>query len=135
MAIPKQSRRRQIRQLFGAAPDVGFMAQNTQTLSGAGAILPSAEVVFFTSTGSNALTLQDATRKGQVTTIRHVTDGGSGTLTAGSSLHLAYSPTATTGIASIVLANVNDWVDLMWTGYAYIPIRHGGDGVTITRVT
>lgn len=135
MAIPKQSRRRQIRQLFGTAPDVGFMAQNTQTLTGAGAVLPSAEVVFFTSTDDNALTLQDATRKGQVTTIRHVTDGGSGTLTAGASLHLAYSPTATTGIASIALANVNDWVDLMWTGYAYIPIRHGGTGVTITRVT
>lgn len=133
MAIPKQSRRRQIRQLFGAAPDVGFMAQNTQTLTGNGAVLPSAEVVFFTSTDDNTLTLQDATRKGQVTTIRHVTDGGSGTLTAGESLHLAYSPTATTGIASIVFTNVNDWVDLMWTGYAYIPIRHGG--VTITRVT
>jgi hypothetical protein len=135
MAIPKQPRRRNIQQLFGMNPDAGIMAQNTQTLEGAGAILPSAEVVFFTSTGSDALTLVDATRKGQVITVRHCTDGGSGTLTAGSSLHLAYSPTATTGIASIALADVNDWVDLMWTGKAYIPIRHGGTGVTITRAT
>jgi len=132
MAI-KQRRRRQIRQLFGMNPNAGIMAQNTQELEGAGAILPSAEVVFFTSTGSDALTLADGKTVGETTTIRHILDGGSGTLTAGSSLHLSYYPTGTTGIASIALANVDDWVELMWTGYAWVPVRNGGAGVTITH--
>jgi hypothetical protein len=54
----------------------------TQLMSGAGAVNVTSALTRFTSTGvDDALTLADGTVLGQVKTVTHVGDGGSGVLT------------------------------------------------------
>lgn len=86
------------------------------TLTGAGAINPLKKTTYFTSTGSNALTLADGTYYGQRVTIVHISDGGSGTITQTSGAKL------TASLARIVLANAYESVTLEWDGSVWNPI-------------
>lgn len=73
-------------------------------LSGAGAVPVNTALTKFTSTGaSQALTLANGVN-GQVKTIVHVVDGGSGVLT----------PTTKTGYNTITFSGVGDAVTLMY---------------------
>jgi hypothetical protein len=97
-----------------------------QALSGAGAINLTTPVTRYTSTGAaQALTLADGTVTGHRKRIIHVSDGGSGVLTAGGSLHLGDS------IVSITLANLWDWVELEWqnSSTTWNVVAWGGAGV------
>lgn len=103
-----------------------------QALSGAGTIDPTAIMTRFTSTGAaQALALADGTIEGQEVYILHVTDGGSGVLTAGAALHLGE------GIATITIANARDWIRLKWLRSAagvwgWTPWGWGGGGLAFT---
>lgn len=90
--------------------------QQPGTLSGAGAIDPLKFTTYFTSTGSNALTLADGTYYGQRVTIVHISDGGSGTITQTSGAKL------TASLARIVLTNAYESVTLEWDGSVWNPI-------------
>lgn len=75
-----------------------------QALSGAGAVNVTTSATAFTSTGgAQALTLADGTN-GQIKTIAHVSDGGSGVLT----------PTTKSGYTTITFTNVGDSVTLQF---------------------
>lgn len=91
-----------------------------QALSGAGAVNITTAATDFTSTGaSQALTLADGT-VGQIKTITHIVDGGSGILT----------PTTKTGYTTITFTNAGDSVTLRYcttAGWCII----GSFGVTI----
>ncbi len=94
---------------------------SVQSLSGAGAINVTALTTAFTSTGgAQALTLTNGAA-GQIKTILHVVDGGSGVLT----------PTTKTGFSTITFTNAGDAVTLQYfTTVGWIVI--GWNGVTIT---
>jgi len=93
--------------------------QSAQTLSGAGAINVTSQVTYFTSTGaSQALTLADGTA-GQIKTIIHIVDGGSGVLT----------PTNFGSGSTITFTNVGDTATLLFTNSAWYLI--GSYGVTV----
>ena len=92
----------------------------TDTLSGVGAIPATSAVTLFTSTGaSQALTLADGTH-GQIKTIVHAVDGGSGILT----------PTTKTGFTTITFTAAGDSATLMFlTTRGWIIL--GTRGVTV----
>lgn len=82
----------------------GMMAGGVQSLSGAGAINVTQMSTAFTSTGvGDALTLADGVN-GQIKTIAHVSDGGTGVLT----------PTTKSGYTTITFTNVGDAVTLQF---------------------
>ena len=91
-----------------------------QALSGAGAVNVTDATTLFTSTGaSQALTLADGTH-GQIKTIVHAVDGGSGILT----------PTTKTGYSTITFTAAGDSVTLQFfttRGWCILASR----GVTI----
>lgn len=91
-----------------------------QFLSGAGAVNLTTLSTAFTSTGvGNALTLANGTA-GQLKTISHVADGGTGILT----------PTTKTGFTTITFTNAGDSVTLQYfttAGWCVV----GSFGVTI----
>jgi len=88
----------------GKATLSGPLITTPQALSGAGAINLTTGTTAFTSTGAaQALTLADGTN-GQIKTIVHVADGGSGVLT----------PTTASGYTIITFANVGDSVTLQF---------------------
>lgn len=84
-----------------------------QALSGAGAISIATYFTAVTTTGANALTLANATVKGQVKKITLVVDGGDGTLTL-------------TGYTSITFNDAGDYVILQWNGAAWVAIENSG---------
>jgi hypothetical protein len=92
----------------------------TDTLSGAGAIPATSAVTLYTSTAaSQALTLADGTH-GQLKTIVHAVDGGSGILT----------PATKTGYTTITFTGAGDSATLMFLttrGWVIIGTR----GVTV----
>jgi len=82
----------------------GTLITTPQTLSGAGAVDIVTSATAFTSTGAaQALTLANGTA-GQIKTIAHVVDGGSGVLT----------PTTKSGYTTITFTNVGDSVTLQY---------------------
>lgn len=82
----------------------GPLITTPQALSGAGAINLTTGTTAFTSTGAaQALTLADGTN-GQIKTIVHVADGGSGVLT----------PTTASGYTTITFTNIGDSVTLQF---------------------
>lgn len=86
-----------------------------QALSGAGAVNTTTPTTAFTSTGAaQALTLGNGTA-GQIKTIVHVVDGGSGVLT----------PTTALGYTTITFTNAGDSVTLQYftQGWAVIGVR------------
>tara|TARA_B100001059_G_scaffold102739_1_gene102528 strand:- start:1197 stop:1874 length:678 start_codon:yes stop_codon:yes gene_type:complete len=93
--------------------------QTAQALSGAGAVDLTSQITHFTSTGAaNALTLADGT-VGQIKTIIHIVDGGSGVLT----------PTNFGGGTNITLDAVGDTVTLIFTNSKWHVI--GSNSITI----
>jgi hypothetical protein len=93
---------------------------DSQALSGAGAIDPAKPTTLFTSTGaSQALTLANGTN-GQIKTIIHVVDGGSGVLT----------PSTKTGFSTITFTAAGDSATLQYlTTRGWIIL--GTRGVTV----
>lgn len=92
----------------------GAIIATPQALSGAGAVNLTTTCTDYTSTGNaQALTLANGT-SGQIKTISHVVDGGSGVLT----------PTTKIGFTSVTFTNVGDSVTLRYTanGWAIIGI-------------
>jgi hypothetical protein len=82
----------------------GALTTTPQALSGAGAVDVVTSATAFTSTGAaQALTLLNGTN-GQIKTIAHVVDGGSGVLT----------PTTKSGYTTITFTNVGDSVTLQY---------------------
>jgi len=82
----------------------GAFIATPQALSGAGAVNLTTASTAFTSTGAaQALTLANGTA-GQIKTICHVVDGGSGVLT----------PTTASGYTTITFTNVGDSVTLQY---------------------
>lgn len=92
----------------------GALVGSVQQLSGAGAVGITTIHTSFTSTGAaQALTLANGT-SGQVKTITHIVDGGSGVLT----------PTTALGYTTITFTNAGDSVTLRYTsaGWAIVGI-------------
>lgn len=80
-----------------------------QILTGAGEIKATARWVLFTSTaGAQALTIEDGLYDGQPITVTHFVDGGSGVVTAASAG--TFSSTFTT----LTLTNVGEFFTLVW---------------------
>ena len=95
--------------------------QTGQSLSGAGAVDVTSQVTLYTSTGaSEALTLANGTA-GQIKTIVHIVDGGSGILT----------PTTLLGGSTITFAAAGDTVTLYYVNDTYGWSVIGQNGVTI----
>ena len=93
--------------------------QTAQALSGAGAVDLTSQITHFTSTGAaQALTLADGAN-GQIKTIIHIVDGGSGVLT----------PTNFGGGTNITLDAVGDTVTLIFTNSKWHVI--GSNSITI----
>lgn len=94
----------------------GGLVGGVQSLSGAGAVNLTTLTTAFTSTGAaQALTLANGTA-GQIKTIVHAVDGGSGVLT----------PTTALGYTTITFTNVGDTATLQYvsTGWAILSV-HG----------
>lgn len=91
-----------------------------QALSGAGAVDVTHRTTKLTSTGgAQAITIADGTIASQRKTIVHDVDGGSMVLTPATPLHFAtYTFTA-----------VHDWLELEWTGAAWIIVAYGGGSI------
>lgn len=88
----------------------------TQSLSGAGAVDVVSSITEITSTGaSEALTLADGT-DGQIKTIIHITDGGSGVLT----------PSNFGSGSTITFTNVGDTATLLFTNSAWYILSEYG---------
>lgn len=98
-------------------PDNWIPAGAVQALSGAGAVNVTSYLTRVTTTGTNALTLANGTRVGQLKKIVQIVDGGDGTLT----------PTSASGWTTIVFNDVGDYVLLKWTGLAWIIVEQGND--------
>jgi len=89
---------------FPSGTFTGALITTPQALSGAGAVNVTTAATAFTSTGAaQALTLANGTA-GQLKTISHVVDGGSGVLT----------PTTCSGFTTITFTNVGDSVILQY---------------------
>ena len=96
-----------------------ILDQNPETISGASAVNVTSQITHFTSTGTgDALTLADGT-DGQMKTIVHISDGGSGILT----------PSNMAGGSTITFTDAGDTVTLLFTNSAWYVI--GQNGVTI----
>lgn len=91
-----------------------------QALSGAGAVDVTHRTTKLTSTGgAQAITIADGAVANQRKTIVHEVDGGSMVLTPATPLHFAtYTFTA-----------VHDWLELEWTGAAWIIVAYGGGSI------
>lgn len=88
---------------------VGAIIGGVQSLSGAGAVNVTQLHTSFTSTGAGqALTLANGT-VGQIKTITHVVDGGSGVLT----------PTTALGYTTVTFTNAGDSVTLRYTSQGW----------------
>ncbi|MFY7897154.1 MAG: hypothetical protein ACOVP8_13050, partial [Phycisphaerales bacterium] len=90
--------------LTGNLTSNGALISTPQALSGAGAVNVTTLITRYTSTGgAEALTLADGTM-GQIKTIIHEVDGGSGVLT----------PTTKTGFTTITFTNAGDACTLVF---------------------
>lgn len=87
---------------FEAITSSGILVAAQTSLSGAGAIPVTSYYTAVTTTGADALTIDDGTFHGQRKKIKMVVDGGDGTLTGAS---LGYT---------ITFNDVNDYVELIW---------------------
>lgn len=93
-----------------------------QALSGAGACNVTSYLTNYTSTGgAQALTLASGTQIGQRKKILHITDGGSGVLTA-----------VFVGGTTITFTSVGEFADLMWTGAAWAVLELGNTATPAT---
>lgn len=89
----------------------------SDALSGPGAVSVATRTTRVTSTGvGDALTLANGTYIGQRKTIIMVVDGGSSVIT----------PATPSGFATATLNAVYDWVEMEWTGAAWVPAGFGG---------
>lgn len=86
-----------------------------QALTGAGAVNLTTFYTAITNNGANALTLADSTVVGQLKKVKMIVDPGTdSTLTFN-------------GNATVVFADVGDYVVLMWNGSDWIPVELGND--------
>lgn len=88
-----------------------------QALSGAGAATVTEYYTAWTTTSTDALTLADGTKIGQLKRIQLIVDGGTGTLT----------PTNLNGGTTITFADAGDYVILLWDGSGWTAIALGND--------
>ena len=86
-----------------------------QALSGAGAVNLTSYYTAVTNTGSDALTLADSTVLGQVKKVKMI-------VAPGTDSTLTFNTNAT-----IVFADVGDYVELKWNGTDWIPVELGND--------
>lgn len=92
-----------------------FPTTAAQALTGAGACNVTSYLTKFTSSGAaQALTLDSGTQIGQRKKVAHVSDGGSGVLTA-----------VYVGGTTITFTTVGEYADLMWTGSAWAVLDLG----------
>jgi len=92
-----------------------FPTAAAQALTGAGACNVTSYLTKFTSSGAaQALTLASGTQIGQRKKVVHVSDGGSGVLTA-----------VFTGGTTITFTTVGEFADLMWTGSEWSVLELG----------
>lgn len=100
----------------GLLTEIQKLSVSVQALSGPGAVNLTDPATDFTSTGvGDALTLADGVL-GQLKTITHVVDGGSGVLT----------PTTALGFTTVTFNNVGDSVTLRFTAAGWAPIGYWG---------
>lgn len=103
----------------GLLTEIEELSVGVQALSGAGAVSLTEPATDFTSTGvADALTLADGSL-GQIKTVTHVVDGGSGVLT----------PATPLGYATITFNDAGDSVTLRFTSAGWAII--GSRGVVI----
>lgn len=94
----------------------GFMPTAVQQdLTGAGAVSLTTFYTAITNNGANALTLADSTVVGQLKKVKMVVDPGTDST-------LTFNTNAT-----VVFADVGDYVLLMWNGSDWLPIELGND--------
>jgi hypothetical protein len=86
-----------------------------QALTGAGAVNLTTFYTAVTNNGANALTLADGTVVGQLKKVKMIVDPGTDST-------LTFNTNAT-----IVFADVGDYVVLMWNGSDWIPVELGND--------
>jgi hypothetical protein len=91
-----------------------------QALSGAGAVNLTTYYMAITNTGSDALTLADATVVGHTKKVQMIVDPGTDST-------LTFNSTAT-----IVFADVGDYAILVWNGSDWIPVELGNDADGVT---
>eukprot|EP00913_Durusdinium_trenchii_P035346 g33076.t1 len=93
-----------------------------QALSGAGAVNVTSYYTAWTTTGTDAGTLADGLRAGQLKKIQLIVDGGDGTLT----------PANLSGGTTITFADAGDYAILRWDGTNWVAIElgNGADGAT-----
>lgn len=105
-----------------AADDSWFPTGTAQSLSGAGAINVTSYLTKWTTTSTDAGTLADGTRTGQMKKIQLIVDGGDGTLT----------PTSLSGGTTITFADAGDTAILKWDGTNWVAIElsNDADGAT-----
>jgi hypothetical protein len=94
---------------FGSGPGV-------QSLSGPGAVNVSQRITHVTTTGADALTLDDGEFVGQEKEILMISDGGDGTLT----------PTNFGNGTTITFDDVGDYVRLQWTNGNWYVVSNEG---------
>ena len=88
-----------------------------QSVSGAGAANVTSYLTKWTTSSTDALTLANGTRAGQLKKIQMIVDGGTGTLT----------PTSLYGGTTITFADAGDFVVLVWSGSAWVVVEAGND--------
>lgn len=86
---------------------------SVESVSGAGPINTIDLITEVTTTGADALTLANGSKKGQIKIIKMVSDGGDGTLT----------PTSFLDGATLTFDNT-DYAILYWTGAAWAGISY-----------
>jgi hypothetical protein len=86
-----------------------------QALTGAGAVNLTTYYTAVTNTGADALTLADSTVIGQLKKVKMVADPGTDST-------LTFNTNAT-----VVFADVGDYVVLMWNGSDWLPVELGND--------
>ena len=90
--------------VFQNIPTYLAHSDTPQTLTGAGAINATTSITHVVTTGSNALTIADGVKAGQVKYVIMKTDGGDGTLTGANVIG-----------TSVVFADAGDTASLIWT--------------------
>ena len=111
-------------QYLGYIPTASY-----QSLSGAGAINVTSFLTKWTTTGTQAGTLADGAKIGQLKKIQMIVDGGDGTLT----------PTNLVDGTTITFADAGDFVLLMWLGitaggWKILEAGNDADGATAPAV-